>query len=308
VPVEGYLKRLLLAACLMTAVCAAQDLSPRAYVISPIKFNAVTLSYAFNDGSVLFDPAVPVTGATGTINAQIFNAYHSFGLFGRSANILAILPYAFANFSGTVGGVSQSIYRSGMLDSTYRFSVNLKGGPAMTVKEFGKWQQKLLIGASLRVVAPTGQYDPARLINQGNNRWGFKPEIGVSQRWGKWVLDGYAGIWFFTPNDSFFTGKNRHTQQPIEAFETHLSYDIKPRYWFSVDGNFWVGGRVTLNDVLNINSMQTNSRVGVTGSVPIGKHQSLKASFSKGAYINYGGDYNTISLAWQYSWIGTKFR
>jgi hypothetical protein len=32
------------------------------------------------------------------------------------------------------------------LDSTFRFSVNLKGGPAMPVQKFMKWHQKMLLG------------------------------------------------------------------------------------------------------------------------------------------------------------------
>jgi hypothetical protein len=32
-------------------------------------------------------------------------------------------------------------------------------------------------------------------------------------------------------------------------------------------------------------------------------HQALKIS-NNGAYINYGGNYQNISVGWQYSWIG----
>jgi hypothetical protein len=31
-------------------------------------------------------------------------------------------------------GAEQHLYRSGLLDSVYRFSVNLKGGPAMSIQ------------------------------------------------------------------------------------------------------------------------------------------------------------------------------
>ena len=55
----------------------------------------------------------------------------------------------------------------------------------MGVREYMNWKEKRLIGASLTVTMPTGQYDPARLINPGTNRWGFKPEIGISQTLGQ---------------------------------------------------------------------------------------------------------------------------
>jgi hypothetical protein len=294
-----------------TAFCNAQDLSPRAYVITPVNGNAITLTYSFNSGDVLFDPAIPITGAKGQINSAVATYYYSGDFFSRSFNVTASLPYAIGYFNGMVGQNPNqvSLYRSGLLDSVYRFSVNLKGGPAMKAPEFIRWRQKLLIGASLKVVAPSGQYDPARLINQGSNRWAFKPEIGLSRRWGKIVLDTYAAVWFFTENSAFYpAGQNYLTQRPTGAFEGHLSYDWKRRLWFSLDGNYWVGGRSVVNGVVNYRSFQNNSRIGATASFPIGKHQSLKVSYSDGAYIVYGGDYQTVSVAWQYSWLGTKFR
>jgi hypothetical protein len=103
-----------------------------------------------------------------------------------------------------VAAAEGPLYRSGLLDSVYRFSVNLKGGPAMPVEEMRKWPQKTLIGVSRRVVAPTGQYDPTKLINWGNNRWEFKPEVGCSRRWKNWLVPAYAGGWFYTTNPEFF--------------------------------------------------------------------------------------------------------
>jgi hypothetical protein len=70
----------------------------------------------------------------------------------------------------------------------------MKGEPAMPLQEMQKWRQKMLLGVSLKVVAPTGQYDPTKLINLGNNRWAFKSEFGYSQRWGNWMLHAYAAV------------------------------------------------------------------------------------------------------------------
>jgi hypothetical protein len=290
---------------------SAQDLSPRAYVITPLHSNAITLTWSFYDGSINYNGALPVSGATGTYSVPIFSYYHAFSLFGRSANVVAALPYAAGNFQGTVMGAGTHLYRSGLLDSVYRFSVNLKGGPAMPVEKYMKWRQKVLLGVSLKVVAPTGQYDPTKLINWGTNRWSFKPEFGYSHRWGgKWVLDGYFGVWFFTTNSDFwsrniyFEGTRSQSQSPIGALEGHLSYDFKPRLWASLDGNFWFGGKTTVNGVQNPFSEETNSRIGGTVAIPITRHQSLKFSYSTGTYIRFGGNYQNVSAAWQYSWIG----
>jgi hypothetical protein len=284
-----------------------QDLSPRAYLITAVHSNAVTLTWSFYDGGVNFNGTVPITGATGTYSVPTFTYYHSLNFFGRSANINLALPYAVGTFQGQVLGTNRSIYRSGLLDFVARFSVNLKGGPALTPKEFAKWKQKMLLGVSLKVIAPTGQYNPTKLVNWGINRWAFKPEFGYSQRWGKWILDGYAGVWFYTTNNAFFNipVPTPQTEQPIGSFEGHLSYDFaKQRLWASLDGNFWSGGVTTLNGIQNVATKQTASRIGGTFSVPITKHQSFKASYSDGAYIRFGGNYQNVSVAWQYSWLG----
>jgi hypothetical protein len=215
------------------------------------------------------------------------------------------------NFEGTAFGAETSVYRSGLMDAVFRFSVNLTGAPAMELSEIRKWQQKHLLGASLKIVAPTGQYDPTKLINLGANRWAFKPEIGYSGRFGgHWILDAYASVWFFTRNPEFFSrnqyvpGTNDQTQDPIAAFETHLSYDFKPRLWVSLDGNFWYGGRTSLSGVENPATLQKSSRIGVTASFPITRRQSIKVGVAAGAYVRFGGDYKIASVAWQYSWVG----
>jgi hypothetical protein len=306
-------RRFLLLSAAVLAVSAparAQDLTPRAYLVTPVRSNAVNLSYIFNDGELLFEGTVPITGATGRLSVPALSLYRSLSLFGRSANVSATLPYGVGTFKGTVIEAEIEAYRSGLMDSVFRLAVNLKGAPAMELSEARKWRQKHLLGASLKVVAPTGQYDPTKLINLGGNRWAFKPELGYSGRFGgHWILDAYASVWFFTRNPDFFSrnqyvpGTHAQTQDPIGAFETHLSYDFKPRLWVSLDGNFWYGGRTSLDGVENPATLQKSSRIGVTASFPVTGHQSIKLGVADGAYVRFGGNYRIVSVAWQYSWL-----
>jgi hypothetical protein len=289
--------------------CPAQSLSPRAYVIVPIHSNAVTLTYSLSAGDVVFN-GLPVTNSSGRIGAEIASYFHTFDCFGRSANVTVLVPYAIGHFKGDVNGVHQELYRSGLGAAAARVSVNLVGAKAMDVREYSRWKQKMVIGASLLVQTPTGQYDSARLINIGEHRWAIKPEIGFSRRWGHWLVDAYGSVWFFTPNDDFFssapgsTGPNRQMQEPMGAVEAHLSYDVKPRLWVSVDGNYWYGGKTSLNGVQTQTTLQANSRLGATAAIPITKHQSLKFGYSGGTYVTFGGNFQNVSAGWQYSWLG----
>jgi hypothetical protein len=74
--------------------------------------------------------------------------------------------------------------------------------------------------------------------------------------------------------------------------------------WASLDGNFWFGGVTSLNGVRNPETRQTSSRLGGTFALPITEHQSIKIAYSKGTYIRFGGDYQNLQVAWQYSWVG----
>jgi hypothetical protein len=304
-------RRICLFLCLLCACgIGAQDLAPRAYLITPIHSNAVTLTYSFYDGSLIFDGTVPLTGSSARVNLSVFSASHSFSLFGRTASFLTSLPYGVGNFHGYVFGAENSAYRSGLLPLTFRLSVNLIGGHSMSVEEFRTWQQKTILGISVKVVPATGQYDSTKLINYGTNRWALKPELGYSRRWGHWILDAYGGAWFFTMNPEFFShnqfspGVNTQSESPVGSFEGHLSYDFRPRLWISLDGNYWFGGVTSMNGVSNPSTLQRNSRIGLTTSIPVSKHQSIKFSYSDGAYILYGGNYHNLSIAWQYSWVG----
>ena len=183
---------LLFGVYLAAGLCHGQDLTPRAYVITPVHSKApspfltpVTLS----DGGVLFDNAVSITDAAAMIDVPIFSYHHSLSFFGRSANITASLPYGAGHFQGTFLDNETKLYCSGLLDCFVRFSVNIKGGPKKSARKYQSWHQKTISGVSIKVVAPAGQYDPTKLINNGSNRWAFKPEFDYSERWGHWLLD-----------------------------------------------------------------------------------------------------------------------
>jgi len=113
------------------SVVTGQTLAPRAYVITPVHGNAITLSWSYFDGGLNFNGTVPLAGATGVYHVSVLSYYHSFSLFGRSANITGFFPYGVGTFQGSIVGSPMQIYRSGLLDLGLRFAVNLKGGRAM---------------------------------------------------------------------------------------------------------------------------------------------------------------------------------
>jgi hypothetical protein len=97
---KRYAAGLFLGVCLAVALYDAQDLAPRAYLITPVHWNAVIVTYNFSTGGVQFDNAVPISEATASLNVAKLSFYHSLSFFGRSANVTASLPYGEGTFRG----------------------------------------------------------------------------------------------------------------------------------------------------------------------------------------------------------------
>ena len=53
----------------------AQDLAPRAYIITPIHTNAITLTWGDYNGGLNFGGTIPITGATGSYSVPVISLY-----------------------------------------------------------------------------------------------------------------------------------------------------------------------------------------------------------------------------------------
>jgi hypothetical protein len=282
------------------AMVGAQELLPAAYTPAPYGINLLSYAITSNDGDMTFDPSAPIEDVTAKITAQTLGYARTLGIAGRAANIGVIVPYVVGHLEGLYLGEPAAASRSGLGDLIFRGAVNLYGAPAMSPKEFQTFRPRTLIGASLIVRVPTGQYDPSKLINIGANRWAFKPEIGVVHIMGRWAIDAYLGGWFFTDNTDFLGGATR-VQDPMISTQFHVRYLFKPGLWGALDANFWRGGRSTVDGVVN-DDLQSNSRIGATVSMRIDRNQSLRIAASRGAITRIGGDFTSIGLSYGYSW------
>ncbi len=292
----------LVALGLGAAPATAQQLTPRVYAPNPTGGNIVLLAYGRSTGGVLFDPSLPFDDVNATINSGSLLYGRTFGLFGRSANVGVGLPYVWGEINGLVEGEFREITRSGLGDLRAQLTVNVLGGPALALREFAAHRPDTVLGVSLAVSAPTGQYDPSKLINIGSNRWALKPEMGVSKTLGRWYLELYGGAWIFGTNTNFFGGSVRE-QNPLGTFQAHVSYTFKPRLWLAADATFYTGGRTTLDGVRK-EDLQNNSRLGVTLALPVGRRSVVKVAWATGFTTRVGADFDTVGVAWQTVWFG----
>jgi len=292
---------LIAVAIVSAATGRAQQLEPRAYSPAPVGANFFGVGYANASGDIVFDPSLPFTNVSANVNTAAVLYNGTFGLCGRSASMGVSLPYSWGEVQGDVGETFTRVTRSGLGDMGLRFACNIVGGPALSPHEFAARKPTTTFGASLTVTAPTGEYDPAKLINIGTNRWAFKPELGVSQPLGKFWLELFAGVWLFTTNHDFYGGNTRE-QSPLTAVQGHVSYTFKPRLWLALDATWYGGGETTVNGVADANR-QSNTRVGLTLAVPVSPAHSLKFGYARGASTRVGSKLDTITVAWQFLWF-----
>jgi len=280
----------------------AQDIEPRAYSNAPVGVNFLIAGYGYAEGGAAADPSLPLTNASIRVNTAILGYARALDVLGWSGKFDMLVPYAWLSGTAEFAGQPHERDVSGLGDPRFRFSVNFYGAPALSLKEFQSYQQDLIVGASLQVSAPWGQYDSGKLVNIGSNRWWAKPELGVSKAWGSWIAELAAGVTFYSDNEDFFGGKTRE-QDPIYSVQAHVIYNLPSGIWLAVDGTYYTGGRTTVDGVKG-DDLQQNTRVGVTVALPVDRLNSIKFSASTGVSTRTGGDYNAYGIAWQYRWGG----
>ena len=281
---------------------AAQDLEPRAYSNSPIGLHFVDVGYAYSTGKFLTDPSLPVENVSIASHIGVFGGATVLNLLGQSAKLELVIPYVSLGAKGEVFGMPHARYIDGLGDPLFRFSMNFIGAPALTAAEFSNYRQNFILGASIRIGVPLGQYDDTRLVNVGSNRWSLKPELGFSKAFGRWTVELAPAVTFYTDNGDFFGGRTRE-QAPLYSAQAHVSYTFASSFWLGLDAAYFNGGRTTVNDVENDDRLE-GTRFGVTLALPVNRYHSIKLYAATGYNAHRQHDFEALGIAWQTRWGG----
>lgn len=278
----------------------AGEIEPRAYVNTPVGINFLLVGYAYTDGGLSTSGSSPIKDAELTMNTEVIAYARSLDVWGKSGKFDVILPYSQLSGSAMVTGQKRERNVTGFHDPFFRFSVNFYGAPALSVEEFGTYQQDVIVGASVQVSAPLGQYDKEKLVNLGNNRWFVKPDIGISKAWGAFTLELSTGAYFFTKNDDYFGGKTQK-QDPLSTTQVHATYNLGRGVWAAISYTYDYGGRTTVDGVTS-DDFHSNSRLGATLAIPVNRNNSIKLFGSTSLHTSAGTGFDLIGIVWQYRW------
>ena len=286
---------------LFTAAQAhAGEIEPRAYANTPVGINFLLAGYVYSEGGLSTAGSSPIKDAQLEMHTGVLAYARSLDVWGNSGKIDVILPYSALSGTATVAGQPRERDVSGFNDPRFRFSVNFYGAPALSLQEFENYQQDIIVGASVQVSAPLGQYDNDKLVNLGNNRWFIKPDIGISKAWGGLSLELSAGVYFFSKNDDFFGGKTLE-QDPIYTAQAHVTYSFGRGIWAALSFNHDYGGRTTIDGVQS-DDLQQNSQVALTLALPVNRNNSIKLYANTGTHTNTGTDFDMVGIVWQFRW------
>jgi len=299
-------KRLIFA-CLALAVLQfpnqlyAQFTDPRTYENSPVGVNQLELDYAYGHANTSIDTSIIIADAELNLNQGTTDYTRYFSFVHRTAWAEAGVPLA--GLEGSVTGTSINRSVAGTGDSSYQFSMLLKGGPALSVAQFKNYKPTTTVGVSVTVTAPTGLYDPDKLLNLGSDRWSFKPEIALSHPFGpeqKWEFDGYANAYFYTDNTSYH-GMETLRQQALPGLEAHISYSFISSLWASFDTRYSFGGDTFVNGT-NQNDGQQNFILGSEVNLSINPQNSLVFEFAKALVHQNGAAATGVAVKYLFSW------
>jgi hypothetical protein len=291
-----------LVAMLWPGLVFGQSLEPRAYANAPVGLNFLIAGYAYSKGGVAFDPSVPLENGQARVHAVPLAYVRSLDVLGKAGSVGFVLPIADLSGSATLSGAEHEREVTGIADPVVRLAVNFYGAPAMDLDRFKAYRQDLIIGASLLVTAPLGQYESGRVANLGTNRWSAKPELGLSKALEVWTVELSTGVTFFTRNDDYLQGNTRE-QDPLYSAQLHLTRQFGRGMWGAISTTYYEGGRTSLNGVPR-DDRQSSSRIGLTFSLPLARQYTLKFYASTGLVARTGTDFDTYGVAWQYLWGG----
>jgi hypothetical protein len=302
--VTSFLGRLIGAGLLLAAASFethAQDLEPRAFANTPVGLNFLIGGYAYSKGTVGTDPSIPLEDTEVKTHSALFAYVRTLDLWGRSGKVDVILPVSSASGSAKLADQPHKRDVTGLADPRFRFSMLLYGGPALSLEEFRDFQPDLIVGTSLEVTAPLGQYDSDKLLNIGTNRWSFKPEVGISKALGPVTLELASGVRFYTDNNDFLDGKTLQLS-PLYSVQGHLIYSFTPGIWAGLDALYYAGGRSTIDGKKG--ESLANARVGLTLTLSVNRYNSVKLYGSTGVYNKTGSDFDLVGIVWQFRWGG----
>jgi outer membrane putative beta-barrel porin/alpha-amylase len=285
--------------------CHAIEPVPRKWTHIPMDTNFVGAGYVRIESDIFTDPTFILQDVKMEKDIWAGKYIRTFELFDKSARFDLTQTYQEGKWTGLLDGVSASATRKGLSDTFVRFSMNLYGAPPLKGKQFAEYRSskkvETIVGLGLAVRLPTGEYMEDKLINLGQNRFAFRPHVGVTHRWGKWTAELTGELSFYTENDEFFNGKKLE-QDPLFFTHAHLIYSVRPGFWIGASAGYNYGGENTVDGVAKDDTKQ-NLAWAFSLAYPISRSVGISVKYIEtNTQESTGADSEIFSAGLSYAW------
>ncbi len=279
----------------------AQDLEARRWTHLPVGTNIAGVGYGYTSGELNLDPVLRIDNARVDLHTVLASYNRYFSVADMTGRVDVQVPYQRGTWTGQLNGVDTTVRRDGFGDPRIRLSMNFLGSPAMEGEEWLKYvrseEDRTVAGVGLAMRVPLGEYNEDHLINLGEHRFSFQPQIGVVQYLGPWSFEATASFFAYTDNDDFFGG-NRLGQDPLYAIQVHVVRTFEQGWWVSAGSAYGRGGRTTLNGIAD-DDIRSNLLYGFSAGMSPAASQSVSLTYIRqDALSRVGGDFHNLFLAW----------
>jgi hypothetical protein len=265
----------------ITCPVSSQDIEPRRWTPLPVGMNVLGVGGAYTDGDIAFDPVLEIEDASVEVKTALVSYLRAFDLAGRSARLDVLLPYQDARWEGLLDGQPAATERRGFDDPLLRLSVNFIGAPALKSKAYRAYRAahpvNTVVGAALSVRLPLGEYKDDKLLNLGENRFVFRPQLGFVHTNGQWSYELTGSVFLYTDNDDFF-GNNKREQDPLYALQSHITYVAPRHWWISVGAAHARDGESKVNGESK-GDERRDLLYGISAGLPVGARSSVKIAY-----------------------------
>lgn len=278
-----------------------QDIEPRRWTPLPLGMKVIGVGYGSTSGDVLFDPVLKAENVKVDVETFGLSYIQSFELLGHLSRVDVTFQNQSAVWDGLLEGEPARVERDGMADPRIRLSVTLLGAPPADAKSlrsyFARKTSNTVVGAGLAVTLPWGEYIDDKLLNLGQNRYSFRPQLGVVHTRGPWSFELTGSSFLYTDNGSFLVDQFRE-QEPVYALQSHVIRILKPGMWASLSVGYGRGGSTWIDGV-SLDDERSDFLSAFTFGFPISKTQGLKLSYVWGSTRkSIGNDVGTLVAVW----------
>jgi len=267
--------------------------------------NFAGVGYVYTEADIFVDPVLLLEDVQMELHTWAGKYIRTFELFDKSARVDLKQAYQEGKWTGLLDGAPASTSRNGWSDTFLRLAVNLYGAPPLSGKEFAAYRSNVnvetIVGMALVVRLPTGEYMEDKLINLGENRFAFRPQLGVIHARGKWTAEVTGEVAFYTDNDEFYNG-NTLEQKPLYIMHGHLIHRFRPGLWVGASVGYDYGGENTINGIDKDDKKQ-NIAWAFSFTCPISRYSGIKVAYiGTRTQESTGLDSDTLAASLSYLW------